>query len=435
MAAHIDNQRTLFGGKVVIYQRTDIKNTTWHCKIKFPKTPPVRQSLWTTDEKEATDKAEELYMELKHRHKRGLSIARKKFDETVAAYLRDLEADPTAKPKKIADHKAMSKYSLEYFGSRHIDLITSTEIAKYQRWRRDYWFTGPGAEQETYEYVREGKTVVSKKRPPKRPAASTINNENTLLRAVFNFAAAKDWIKVGEIPVIDVKIDREFTGEDGHRRPGLSVQEVKHLLAVSEKRLMEVEGDRRLYHQRFMLHIFVGIMATTGCRDYEAMNLKWGDIGDIDRKDGKQFSKVYVKGKRKQRWLVPLRGFGEVVDRLVAFTIDFKSRLDPDCDERFSDNETPIFFDYDGSGIDSFGRGFRSLIEEAGLYIDPITQKGRDAYCLRHYYATERLISGVPIYTLAKNMGTSVQMIERHYGHLAPEMAAEVLTQEMDDEE
>ena len=74
------------------------------------------------------------------------------------------------------------------------------------------------------------------------------------------------------------------------------------------------------------------------------------------------------------------------------------------------------------------------MIEEAGLYIDPITGKGRDAYCLRHYYATERLTSGVPIYTLAKNMGTSVQMIERHYGHLAPEMAADVLTQECGEE-
>jgi len=58
------------------------------------------------------------------------------------------------------------------------------------------------------------------------------------------------------------------------------------------------------------------------------------------------------------------------------------------------------------------------------------SKKGRDAYCLRHYYATERLTSGVPIYTLAKNMATSVQMIERHYGHLAPEMAADVLTQQ-----
>ena len=76
----------------------------------------------------------------------------------------------------------------------------------------------------------------------------------------------------------------------------------------------------------------------------------------------------------------------------------------------------------------SLNRGFASLLKEAKLHIDPETGKQRDAYCLRHYYATERLIAGVSVYTLAENMGTSVQMIERHYGHLKPEMAAEELT-------
>ena len=32
------------------------------------------------------------------------------------------------------------------------------------------------------------------------------------------------------------------------------------------------------------------------------------------------------------------------------------------------------------------------------------------------------------IYTLAENMGTSVAVIQQHYGHLRPEMAANELT-------
>ena len=40
-------------------------------------------------------------------------------------------------------------------------------------------------------------------------------------------------------------------------------------------------------------------------------------------------------------------------------------------------------------------------------------------YSLRHTYATLALTyDRVPIHTLAKQMGTSVQMIERHYSHL-----------------
>ena len=40
----------------------------------------------------------------------------------------------------------------------------------------------------------------------------------------------------------------------------------------------------------------------------------------------------------------------------------------------------------------------------------------RTIYSLRHTYATLRLQNGTNVYWLKKNMGTSVTMIERHYG-------------------
>jgi integrase len=42
-------------------------------------------------------------------------------------------------------------------------------------------------------------------------------------------------------------------------------------------------------------------------------------------------------------------------------------------------------------------------------------------YDLRHTYATMSLAAGVSQFTLARRMGTSVQMIDRTYGHLAPD--------------
>ena len=44
----------------------------------------------------------------------------------------------------------------------------------------------------------------------------------------------------------------------------------------------------------------------------------------------------------------------------------------------------------------------------------------RTAYCFRarHTYATFRLHEGVDVYFLAEQMGTSVKMIEDHYGHV-----------------
>lgn len=42
----------------------------------------------------------------------------------------------------------------------------------------------------------------------------------------------------------------------------------------------------------------------------------------------------------------------------------------------------------------------------------------RSTYCFRHTYATLRLQEGVDVYFLAEQMGTSVHMIEEHFGHV-----------------
>ena len=65
-----------------------------------------------------------------------------------------------------------------------------------------------------------------------------------------------------------------------------------------------------------------------------------------------------------------------------------------------------------------------TLLTDAGL-LTSSTGKRRSVYCFRHTYATFRLMEGVDIYFLAKQMGTSVQMIETHYGHINPVKHAE----------
>jgi integrase len=57
-------------------------------------------------------------------------------------------------------------------------------------------------------------------------------------------------------------------------------------------------------------------------------------------------------------------------------------------------------------------RGWTLALKAAGL-------KHRRIYDLRHTYATWSLAAGVDIYTVARRMGTSLQMIDRTYGHLA----------------
>ena len=67
----------------------------------------------------------------------------------------------------------------------------------------------------------------------------------------------------------------------------------------------------------------------------------------------------------------------------------------------------------------AFGRMFTRYLERRGLLLDKVTGKPRSLYSLRHMYAVFALTyNRMSIYTLAEHMGTSVPMIERHYGQI-----------------
>ena len=85
--------------------------------------------------------------------------------------------------------------------------------------------------------------------------------------------------------------------------------------------------------------------------------------------------------------------------------------------DRLPASDNPILFpNMRGGRIDFriFGRKhWRPAQTKAG--IDPI----RGLYDLRHTYATFALRAGVPVFAVSRFMGTSIAMIDRHYGHLA----------------
>ena len=68
-----------------------------------------------------------------------------------------------------------------------------------------------------------------------------------------------------------------------------------------------------------------------------------------------------------------------------------------------------------------FGKMFVRLLERLNLLHDTRNGKQRTMYSLRHYryYATMALTyNRMTVYNLARHLGTSVAMIEQHYGHV-----------------
>ena len=85
-----------------------------------------------------------------------------------------------------------------------------------------------------------------------------------------------------------------------------------------------------------------------------------------------------------------------------------------------------LFCHKDGSQIGSFKTAFNALLSYAGI---PIERNGakRSIYSLRHFYATMRLSNDTSPFLLAKQMGTSVEMLEKFYGQtVTSKLAAEV---------
>lgn len=83
----------------------------------------------------------------------------------------------------------------------------------------------------------------------------------------------------------------------------------------------------------------------------------------------------------------------------------------------------PLFARADGSAWDRYAwRGpFQDARKAAGLPDDV------SAYALRHSTITDLIADGVPTLTVAQVSGTSVAMIEKHYGHLLQKQAQAAL--------
>ncbi len=70
---------------------------------------------------------------------------------------------------------------------------------------------------------------------------------------------------------------------------------------------------------------------------------------------------------------------------------------------------------------------FRRLMRDSSLLVDGAGET-RTLYSLRDTYATQALLANrTDIHTLARQMGNSASMIERHYSKLPVNMAAEKL--------
>jgi integrase len=144
--------------------------------------------------------------------------------------------------------------------------------------------------------------------------------------------------------------------------------------------------------------------ATTGLRPSELFAL---EQGDLDRGAGVvHVRRAYANGRVKH----PKTRLSRRAVPLQAIALEALDQLRPR-------GESPLLFpNARGGHLDfrNFNRRQWKPVQRA-LGIEPL----RDLYDLRHTYATFALRAGVPVFAVSRFMGTSIAMIDLHYGHLA----------------
>jgi site-specific recombinase XerD len=292
--------------------------------------------------------------------------------------------------------QAIDNYLIPFFGQHHVDRITYQLLQQFEAWRIDTM--------------------------GKQPKASTINTHNSALSRIFDEALMRGYIAKTQIPILQNK------GRDAQRRPDFTLDEYRTLYRALRKWIHEGRAGKSR-DMRKLLHDYILILANTGMRHgTEAYNLKWKDISTFEQ-NGRLYVAMWVKGKTKERELIARHSCLIYLRRIHQrchdiLRMSFRELLDSQLDQH-------VFRLPDGTSTKCLNQTFRSFMHYSGLLKDVRTGQDRTLYSFRHMYATFEIVRGIDLHVLARQMGTSIAMLEQHYSHLIPRMVADKLAGEI----
>ncbi|MEO0418789.1 MAG: tyrosine-type recombinase/integrase [Pseudomonadota bacterium] len=383
--------KTFKDGAIYLFIRPDYKKRTWMCRVKVPNgNGYVYRSTRTTDEHEAYSFAEKLYHEQLVKALSGPEQQKQRIGKAIDEYVQRFE---------------VKRSTL----SIHYKLLLIERCRSFLE-KKTFDQLDPRLISQLYDELSKQSTKGSL-------SENSIKRIQSDLRHFLNWSIEAGFID--ELP----KFPRIKT--QASRRPHFDSKAwrtlVRHL-----REFIKVTNGKTL-RDRSMLREYVLILGNTGIRVGEAQGLKWRDIREeLGDEEGQSYVVFTVRGKTGTR---------EVVARNTDVKTYLRRLFDLRVEELSEHHGSPtepnlgsyVFSHPDGSPIKSFKKSFNSLIRSAGVEYDSFGSK-RTVYSLRHTYATFRLLEGTNHYALAQNMGTSVSMLEKHYGHTTNVSAAEELT-------
>lgn len=348
----------------------------------------VYRSLKTGDLAIAIKAAQKLAHKFEFSTELGIPISAKTFGDVIDEYVRYREAENRqgrTSDGMLRQIKRVVRFWQSYAGSKLITAIGDKELRDYVQWRRDYYTKRPN----------EAKTRNVKKDPTDK----TIQFDLMVGKAIIKWAHEQNWRGLLPLPTFT------YTPKKKRVRPAFEMNDQRLLRIALDEWIKKCESPQHL-PTRHLLRDYAMILGYSGMRVGEANNLKIRDVMRFTDKEGRINYRFVVRGKTGMRDIIPIASIAEYVEAVLK-----RKGEKPDPDAWF-------FTMPKGGKIISLADQFATLLE-FGRVRKSADGENFTLYSLRHYYAVMALRKGIGVYNVARNMGTSVQMIEQYYGKQA----------------
>jgi hypothetical protein len=389
-------QHTVIPQKCHLYKQP--KSSNWFCRIKVDGGKWIRLTTGETKLAAAREKAHELYFETRTKVQNKLPIQTKTFSSVAKSIVAQLEDRRDTDEWKSAYQSyiyAINKYQIPYF--------KNTKLSNIKEHYKGY-----------VEYFAD--------QIGHAPAASTLNNHHAALRLILDKAVEHGWLINSALPLI------KNAGKESTRRPTFSIAEYNKMITKLRAWKDKDTHRKKDAEIRDLLYDYVLILAYSGIRHgREAMDIKWKNISFAKSNAGNDIIVVNVlmkKGRKatERRRDVVLRhnelsDSKQVLERLKNRQVKLQGYALEDLIEKRRDEK--LFALSDGTQVKRIDGTFKKFLIDSKLQVGA-DEQNRTLYSLRHFYATQEMLRKHPIsiHLLAKQMGTSINMIEQHYSHL-----------------
>lgn len=389
-----DYEEVMEGGKVLLF----VRNGILQARIYKGERGYLYRSLKTKDVAVARKEALRLFHEMEFKQREGLPLTQVSMSQLIDDYVKMREDDyklsltikQTASTQQhtseqmLRQIKRVVKFWREYCGNVSVDRVDDGTLREYLPWRKQYYHRMP-AENRPKNFRLN-------------PTDKTLQWELTLGKMLINYAHEKGYRGKMQLPTFS------FTAKKKIVRPPFTRSDFKTLLQAL-RRLVNETNSKQYYYARRLLQTYVLILSDTGMRVGEANNLKWADLTPIVDGRGRKNYEIKVRGKTGSR---------TVIGRLNVFGYFERMRV---LNERNEPTDY-VFRMKNGNKLITLIDQFQRVLESAGIATNSQGER-YTLYSLRHFYAVRFLRKGIPVWDIARNMGTSVQMIQEYYGRQA----------------